>query len=215
MSLPIDVQKNRLCSVDQFPVDPAYRSHLEGILISEGEISSRVDRIAEELAEACAGQKLVAICMLDGALHFFDALVYNLHALIPVAEIETLKAKSYSGKTTTGSVTFSGFDFSKARGRDVLVVEDIVDTGTTIQATLDHLKAHDTKSITLAALFAKPDRHQPGLKEALAAIPSYIGFLIPNEFVVGYGLDFNGSYRGLRHLGILKEEAFQVAQPRR
>ncbi|MDP3640340.1 MAG: phosphoribosyltransferase family protein [Nanoarchaeota archaeon] len=213
MSFPIDLQRKLPYSVDQFAVDKAYRSHLAGILLPEGQITSRVARLAEEISADYDRKDLIALCMLDGAMRFFVELLYSEHMNVRF-EVETLKAKSYAGDASTGNVTFSGFDFSKAEGRDVLIVEDIIDTGTTMRATLDKLAAQGAKSTSIAALLAKPERHQPGLQEQLAAHPLYLGFLIPDEFVVGYGLDYNGHYRGLRHLGVLNEEAFALAQTR-
>jgi len=214
MSLPINLQTRELYGIDQFAVDASYRSHLSGILIPEGEITSRVARLAEEISADYNEKDIIALCMLDGAMRFFVELLYSEPMKVRF-EVETLKAKSYAGDASTGKVTFSGFDFSKAEGRDVLIVEDIIDTGTTMRATLDKLAAQGAKSTSIVALLTKPERHQPGLQEQLAAHPLYLGFLIPDEFVVGYGLDYNGHYRGLRHLGVLNEEAFELAQTRK
>ena len=201
MSTPIDLRKTELISPNQLLMPEIYRKDLKGILIPEGLIHSRISMLAEEISRKYSPQEILAICVLDGAIKFYTELLYSEQMWAPF-EIQTLKAKSYVGTESQGEIDFQGFDYSQVQGRVVIVVEDIIDTGNLLNQTLKRMKPYEPASLEVACLLDKPERRHPGID----VIVDYCGFIIPNEFVVGYGLDYNNHYRGLRHLCVLKEE---------
>tara|TARA_Y100000310_G_C20632148_1_gene789213 strand:+ start:493 stop:1110 length:618 start_codon:yes stop_codon:yes gene_type:complete len=199
MSRPVDVRRWKLHDVDQFVVPPAYRDELKGILLPEGTIQGRLDRLAEEISADYDGG-IMAVCMLDGAMRTYGRLVKKITHPIKVA---TLKAKSRDGVKYKGSVDFSGFNFASVEGKHVLIVEDIIDTGRTLDATLREMEKHGATSLSIACLFDKPSKRLPDFAHIQ---PKYVGFTIPDLFIVGYGLDFNDRYRDLPHVAVLRDE---------
>ena len=116
-------------------------------------------------------------------------------------EYQCVKVTSYAGTSTTGNVSLGSFDVSKFLGRHVVIVEDIVDTGFTIKKVIEYLNTLGVESVEVLTLLDKPSRRETEVT------PKYIGFTIPNEFVIGFGLDYNEKYRNLPYVGVLKEEA--------
>ncbi len=202
MSSPIEI--NSIYPPDRLVIPGLYVKDLKGVLVPEGLIKDRVSKLAEEISSKHYPNDLLAVCVLDGAMRFFVDLLYNEHMLAPVTEVETLKAKSYEGKESTGKISISGFDFSKVKDKRVILVEDILDTGTTLDKVTKEILVHNPKCLEVACLLDKPSRRVTPVNV------DYCGFVIPNEFVVGFGLDFNGNYRGLKHICVLKEEVYRT-----
>lgn len=201
MSDPINVINREIISPDKLIIPDPYKSDLEGVLISSGEIKSRVSKLASEISKAHYPEEILALCVLDGAMKFYADLLYNEHMWTPF-EIRTFSGKSYKGTTSTGEVNLEIFDFSVVKGRKVLVVEDIIDTGHLLKKITNEIYRHKPFSLEIVCLLDKPERRDPEID----IVPEYCGFTIPNEFVVGYGLDYNNKYRGLRHICVLKKE---------
>ncbi|MDP3733756.1 MAG: phosphoribosyltransferase family protein [Nanoarchaeota archaeon] len=206
MSHPIDVRNQQLYDLEQFAVPQAVKNDLQGILLPQGLIDNRVARMGEEIAKNYAYGNTLAICVLNGAQHFYQQL---LNSVFPSVhndiQLESIKCCSYDGTKSTGEVQINGLDFTAVRGKNVLVVEDIIDTGLTLSKLAQKLYEHDPLSLEIACLLDKRERRNP----QATVKPEYTGFIIPDRFVVGYGLDFNGRYRLLPHLGVLKEEIYQ------
>jgi len=162
--------------------------------LSEIQIASRVKTLGQELTEQYAGKKPILVGVLKGGVVFMADLARAIDADL---ELDFLAVSSYGGGTTSSGVVRITHDLTKnIEGRHVLLVEDIVDTGHTLRFLLDHLARRKPASLKMVALLDKPTR-----READVAA-DWIGFEIPDEFVVGYGLDLDGLYRNLPYVGI-------------
>ena len=158
------------------------------VLIGREEIRKRVKELAEEISKDYEGcERPLMVGILNGAFIFMADLVREMK--IPV-EIEFMRVKSYSGSDTTGKVEVL-MDVNNVEGRKVVVVEDIVDTGITLSSIVRRIREKGAESVRVCALLDKPSRRVVDVKA------DYVGFTIPDYFVVGYGLDYNGRYREL------------------
>jgi hypoxanthine phosphoribosyltransferase len=166
-------------------------------LISESAIQQRVAEMAARISADYAGRSMTVVGILKGSFIFIADLIRHIDASIPV-EVEFMAVSSYGdGTVSSGDVRIEQDINTSLTGKDVLLVEDIVDTGLTLAAVKDLLLSRNPKSVRIAALLEKEiDRRQPlGL--------DYVGFRIPDVFVVGYGLDHAQLYRNLREVHIL------------
>lgn len=169
------------------------------ILFSKEQIDARCEEIAQLIDKDYEDKKPLLICVLNGALPFFANVLTRI--TIPM-EYSSIKVSSYDGTETTGNINIGNYNVEELNGRDVLIVEDIVDTGHTMKALLEHLnKVSSPKSVEILTLLDKPSRREVEVKT------KYVGFEIANEFVIGYGLDYNELYRNLPYIGVIKEEA--------
>ena len=168
------------------------------VLISKEELDNRCKELAEQLQNDYQDENPIFICILKGALPFMAKLLDHLKMNM---EIECVRVKSYDGMSSTGNVQIDNFNFDYIKDRHVILVEDIVDTGLTMQKTTELFKSKGVKSLEILTLLNKP---------VLNKVPldiKYIGFEIPNEFVIGFGLDYDEQYRNLPYVGVLKPEA--------
>ena len=167
------------------------------VLISEEEIRNRIRELGAEITRDYAGRNPLLIGVLKGACFFLSDL---LRAIDTRLSIEFMAISSYGSSTrTSGEVRILKDLDVPIEGRDILVVEDIVDTGLTLSYLLGNLHARGAASVKLAALLDKWERREREVKI------DYLGFKIPDEFVVGYGLDFAERYRNLPFIGVLKD----------
>lgn len=161
-------------------------------MISEQEVERRINEIAEQLDRDYAGKTLHMICILKGSVIFFSQLAKSVK--IPVT-MDFMTTSSY-GESTVGSGLEVRKDLDEdIDGRDVLIVEDIIDTGNTLSMVRRMLSARNPASIRICTLLDKPDRRETPVEV------EYVGFEIPDKFVVGYGLDYAQKYRNLPYLG--------------
>jgi len=169
---------------------------IDEILIDTDELQDRVGKMGEEITNAFAEAKsLVLVGILRGALYFLADLSRAIR--LPVV-IDLISVRSYAGTESSGTVTLLKDIDEDIRDKDVLIVEDIVDTGHTLRALLDHLHGKQPRSLGVCALLDKPDRR-------LIQVPiDHVGFTIPDHFVVGYGLDHDQSYRNLPYIARIK-----------
>ena len=159
------------------------------VLITEGEIRQAVARLAAEIKQDYQGKQPLLIGILKGSFVFMADLIRQ--ANLPV-EVEFVKLSSYgAGKETSGKVKLVQGLKTPIRGRNLLVVEDIVDTGVTISFLLDYLQRRKPASLKLCALTDKPSRRQ------VPVTIDYLGFTVPDKFIVGYGIDFDEKFRYL------------------
>jgi hypoxanthine phosphoribosyltransferase len=172
------------------------------VLVSAAQIQSSIERLAAEISEREAGRPLTVIAVLTGSIIFLADLVRKLEMPLCVGVIQ---ARSYLG-TERGSLSVNVDMLPEVAGRDVLVVDDIFDTGHTLVEVLAFLKDRGPRSVRTAVLVLKRGKQQVTLQ------PDYVGFEIPDVFVVGYGLDYNDAYRNLPYLAAL-EPADIEAQP--
>lgn len=167
------------------------------ILISKPEIDDRVQRLADEISRDYEGKELVLIGILKGAFVFMADLIRCLR--IP-CEVDFVRLASYgTGTVSTGNIMITKDIETQIRGRDVLIVEDIVDTGLTLAFLIDKLKEREPESLRVCVLLDKKERRKVPFEA------EYVGFDIPDRFVVGYGLDFNEMYRFLPDICVIEE----------
>jgi len=178
---------------------------VEEILLDAGTIAARVAELGAQLTSDHQGQDPVLVSVLKGALVFLADLMRTMD--LPTS-IDLMEVSSYGAATESSGQVRILKDLSKPiEGRDVIVVEDIIDTGLTLNYLLGYLADRQPASIKICCLLDKPARR-------LADIPiDYIGFTIPDRFVIGYGLDFDERYRNLPYIGVLKPSVYGGAPP--
>jgi hypoxanthine phosphoribosyltransferase len=176
------------------------KNDLANIMIDENALRGRIQTLADEINRDYQGGELVMICILRGAIMFYADLIRNIDVKVVTA---FMAVSSYgSGTHTSGSIRLS-YDLDEdITGKDVLIIEDIIDSGLTIQYLIKSLSAKGPKSIKTCCLLDKPSRRIVDYK------PDYTGFEIEDGFVVGFGLDYDEKYRNLDVIGILKEEIY-------
>jgi hypoxanthine phosphoribosyltransferase len=183
-------------------VPPDLQADVAEVLLSEEQIAAKVAEIGRQISEDFAGRELTLVSVLKGSLPFMADLMRRI--TLPL-RIDLMEVSSYGGTATesSGLVRILKDLSAPIDGRDVLIVEDIIDTGLTLNYLIRYLKGKNPRSITVCALLDKPARR-------LVEIPlDYVGFEIPDAFVVGYGLDFGEVYRNLRFVGVLRPEAYE------
>jgi len=175
---------------------------IKEVLIDEETLQNRICELAEELSAEYAGKDPIFVGVLKGVVMFFGDIVKRIS--VP-CQIDFMWVSSYQGTTTTGSMEVKRDISEDIKGRHVVILEDIYDTGTSLDYTYKHLLAKGPASLKICTLLDKPERRRPGI----TLQPDYTGFVIPNAFVVGYGLDYNEHYRNLPYVGILKPEVYE------
>ncbi|MBX5437020.1 MAG: hypoxanthine phosphoribosyltransferase [Alicyclobacillaceae bacterium] len=173
---------------------------LERVLFTELEIEERVRSIAQALSRDYAGKNPLCICILKGAVLFMADLVKRV--TVPV-ELDFMATSSYGDSSKSSGVVRILKDLDRpVEDRHVVIVEDIVDTGLTLQYLRDVMWHRKAASVKVAALFDKPARRAVDIQA------DYCGFTVPDEFIVGYGLDYAERYRNLPYVGVLKREIY-------
>ena len=172
-------------------------SEIGETLVSEEELERRVAELGAEISRDYEGRDLILIGVLKGAVVFIADLMR--HLTVPV-EVDFMAVSSYGSQTDSSGVVRILKDLDASiGGRDVLIVEDIIDSGLTLQYLLRNLRAREPRSLEVCALLTKPERRRVDLPTR------YVGFEIPNRFVVGYGLDHGQRYRNLREIAVLED----------
>lgn len=176
--------------------------NMEKILLSEEQLQTRIKELAEQLNKEYADKDPIFVGVLKGVVMFFGDMVKRIN--VP-CQIDFMWISSYSGTNSSGTMTVKRDVSADIKGRHVVILEDIFDTGTSLDFTYKHLLSKEPASLKICTLLDKPERRKPGI----TLQPDYTGFVIPNEFVVGYGLDFNEHYRNLPYVGVLKPEVYE------
>ena len=173
------------------------------ILVTSEQISVRLDKMAAEISASLAGKDVTAIVVMTGAFIFAADLLRRIEGFS--IRVEPVAMRSYHGKSTrsAGSCEVRLAPSDNLTGRDVLIIDDIFDSGQTISALREMITQKSPASLCACSLLYK---HRSDLKSRPAA-PDWYGFEIPDEFAVGYGLDYNGRYRELPYIGVLAEHA--------
>ena len=171
---------------------------VDEVLIEEERLRGRVAELGEEISAAYAGRDLLLIGVLKGAVFFMADLMRHLTV---TCELDFMAISSYGAATDSSGVVriLKDLDINIA-GRDVLVVEDIIDSGLTLSYLMRNLEAREPSSLEICALLTKPDRRE------IDVPVRYVCFEIPNRFVIGYGLDFGERYRNLPYVGVLNPD---------
>ena len=175
---------------------------IEKVLFSEEEISAIVERIGNQISCDYEGKNLLLICVLKGSICFMSDLMKKI--TIP-CRIDFMAAKSYGASTETSGVVNITKDITyDISDYDVLIIEDIFDSGRTLEKLVKVLESRNPKSVACCSLLDKPERRASHVKLTL----KYTGARVPDAFVVGYGLDYDELYRNLPFVGILKQEVY-------
>lgn len=177
---------------------------IQKVLFSEDEIQKRVKELGERITLDYKTKELTAIGILRGAVIFFSDL--SRHIKVPLS-MDFMAVSSYGASTKTSGVVRIVHDLDQnIEGKHVLIVEDIIDTGLTLHYLVENLKSRNPESISICCLLDKSSRRKADIKA------DYVGFEVPDEFVVGYGLDYAELYRNLPYIGILRPEVYNSAK---
>ncbi len=178
------------------------KDDIQEVLIDEAALHARVQELGAALRAEYADKNPVFVGVLKGVVVFYSDLI---RAFGEMCELEFMWISSYAGTNTTGSIAVQRDINTDIRGRHVVIIEDIFDSGNSLDFTYRHLLKKEPASLKICTLLDKPARRNP----AITLQPDYTGFVIPNQFVVGYGMDYNEHYRNLPFLGVLKPEVYQ------
>lgn len=177
------------------------QNDIKEILITAEQIKEKVEQLGVQLSKEYAGRNPLVICVLKGAFIFMSDLVKEI--TVPM-ELDFMAVSSYGTSTkSSGEVKIIKDLDTSVEGREILIVEDIIDSGLTLSYLIDVLERRKVKSVKIVTLFDKPARRTVNLQA------DWSGFLIPDEFIVGYGLDYGEKYRNLPYIGVLKPEIYE------
>ena len=171
---------------------------VEKILLSEEQLRERIAQLGEELTREYAGKNPIIVGVLKGVVLFYGDMIRQIR--VP-CQMDFMWVTSYHG-TESKELTVRKDISENIEGRHVLILEDIFDTGNSLQFVYEHLLGKNPASLKICTLLDKPAGRHPGI----TVKPEYVGFTIPNEFVIGYGLDYDEYYRNLPYVGVLKPE---------
>jgi len=170
------------------------------VLITQEQLEHRIAELGKRLSEDYEGMNVILVCILKGAVHFFSDLSRRMTCHL---EMDFMGISSYGNSSKTSGIVRISKDMDVSiTGRHVLIVEDIMDSGLTLNHLVNVLRMREPASLKIACLLDKPERRECVIS------PDYVGFVIPNEFVVGYGLDCEGFYRNLPYVGVMKPEVY-------
>ncbi|XP_036377823.1 hypoxanthine-guanine phosphoribosyltransferase [Megalops cyprinoides] len=194
-------------SLDLFTYPEHYCGDLESVYIPHGVIMDRTERLARNIMEDIGDHDIVVLCVLKGGYKFCADLVEFIKALSRnsnrslLMRVDFIRLKSYLNDHSTEDLhILGGEDLSVLTGKNVLIVEAIVDTGKTMSTLLKHVETFKPKMIKVAGLLVKR------VPNGVGSLPDYVGFEIPNRFVVGYALDYNEYFRDLNHICVISEQ---------
>ena len=174
---------------------------IESVLVTEEQIKQRLEELGQQLTAEYAGKNPVIVGVLKGVVVFYADMVRKIN--VP-CQFDFMWISSYEGTESTGSMVVKRDISADIKGRHVLILEDIFDTGNSLDFAYKHLMGKEPASVKICTLLDKPEWRNP----SVTLQPEYVGFTIPNAFVVGYGLDYNERYRNLPYVGVLKPEAY-------
>lgn len=175
---------------------------IERVLISEEVLQNRIRELAAQLSGDYAGKNPIFVGVLKGVVLFYGDMIKRIETH---CQMDFMWISSYAGTDSTGCMTVKRDISADIKGRHVVILEDIFDTGHSLQFTYSHLLEKEPASLEICTLLDKPSRRDPKVQLK----PKYVGFEVPNAFVVGYGLDYNEYYRNLPYIGVLKPEVYE------
>jgi hypoxanthine phosphoribosyltransferase len=181
---------------------PRWRKEVERVLISEGQIARRIRVMAREIESDFRGREMVVVSLLNGTVMFLADLIRHLN--LPL-RLDFMGVSSYGLGTESGDLVFTKELRLDVHGRDVLLVDDILDTGKTMSRVLPKIQALKPRRIKICVMLDKPSRRTENIEA------DYVGFKIPDFFAVGYGLDFAERYRNLPFVGVLHPHVYKEA----
>lgn len=173
---------------------------IEQVLFSQQQVEQRLNELADKLTAKYQDQFPVVVSVMTGATIFTVDMIKRLNFKL---NLDYVDISSYADGTQSGKIQLIQDLSTNIKGRPVIIMEDIIDTGHTLKFLVNLLKGRGAKSIEICALLDKPDRREADIEA------DYVGFKVPNEFIVGYGLDYSGLYRNLPYVGILKRSVYE------
>lgn len=174
---------------------------IKEIIIKEEEVLAKIKELSKKISDDYRDRNLLVVGILKGSVIFASDLIKNIE--IP-CEIDFMAVSSYGNSSETSGVVRILKDLDHSiEGKDIIVVEDIIDSGVTLDYLIKYLNARNVNSVKIAALLSKPSRRKVDIDV------EYLGFEVPDEFIVGYGLDFAEKYRNLPYVAVLKEEVYK------
>ncbi|MDR3214962.1 MAG: hypoxanthine phosphoribosyltransferase [Bacilli bacterium] len=173
--------------------------HVKKVLISEEQLNKRIIELAKQLSDDYKGERITLVGLLSGSVPFLAELIKHINL---DCEIDFMDVSSYRGTQSTGEVRILKDLARPIVDTNIIIVEDIVDTGKTLKVVRNILENRGPKSVKIITLLDKPEGRLVEVEV------EYIGFKIPNEFVIGFGLDYDELYRNLPYIGILREEVY-------
>ena len=171
---------------------------IKKVLISKEEIEAKTAELGKAISRDYKGKEPLVVGLLKGVVPFIGDLIKNIDVY---CEVDFLRVRSYEGDKSTGNVNMSGY-VPEVKGKDIILVDDILDTGNTLLKIRKLFLNAGANSVKICVLLDKPEGREVDIEA------DYIGFNVPKEFVVGYGLDYNQKYRNLPYIGVLKEEVY-------
>ncbi|KAG2197322.1 hypothetical protein INT47_012752 [Mucor saturninus] len=203
--IDVTTEKNHY-SLNHFVIPSHYERDVSSILIPHGVIMDRIQKLARLIVDDSQGP-LVVCCILKGGHQYFADLVNEIKKLrrnngssVPLS-LEFIRVKSYTNDTSGGvNISLTDEQLKEFEGKNLLIVEDIIDTGATMVHLLNRLETYNPKSVKVTSLLLKKTPKSNGY------IPHYVGFAIPDAFVVGYALDYNEYFRDLDHICVISDE---------
>ena len=203
MNAPLKTQNSKFKTC---AVPPRWRKEVERILITDEQLARRVKVLAREIEKDFRGREMVVVSLLSGTVMFLADLIRHLN--LPL-RLDFIGVSSYGSGTESGELIFTKELRLDVRGRDVLLVDDILDTGKTMSRVLPKIRALKPRRLKTCVLLDKPARRVENIHA------DYVGFAIPDFFVIGYGLDFAERYRNLPFVGVLHPHIYQdPSQPK-
>ena len=175
------------------------RKEVENVLIDEKQIATRVSELAADIERDFIERDLLVVALLTGTVPFLADLIRNI--TLPL-RLDFMGVSSYGNNTAPGELVFTKELKIEAKNRDVLIVDDILDTGKTLRAVMDKLDALQPRSLRTCVMLEKKSRRSENITA------DYVGFDVPDAFVIGYGLDYAEKYRNLPFIGVLKPEVY-------
>jgi len=174
---------------------------IKEVILKEEEVVSKIKELAGRISKDYEGKNLLIVGILKGSVIFASDLIKNI--TIP-CEVDFMAVSSYGNSSETSGVVRILKDLDHSiEGKDIIIVEDIIDSGVTLDYLIRYLEARNVNSVKIAALLSKPARRKVEINV------EYLGFEVPDEFIVGYGLDYSEKYRNLPYVAVLKEEVYK------
>lgn len=205
---PIYIPDEAVYDIQSFLVPDHYKPYIQQILIPNGVLKSRIEKLAFDISRAYGNEEFHVICLLKGSRGFFTALLKYINRIHNYSSHEGerhkyfehyVRVRSYCNDESTGRIEIISEDLSCLKGKNILIVEDIIDTGKTMLKFCDYLKKYEVKSIGVACLFIKRTPLWNGFKA------DFVGFSVPDAFFIGYSLDYNENFRDLDHVCIIND----------
>jgi len=200
-------EEDKGVSAKLFSIPKQYENDIDTVIIPYGVIQDRIEKLANDVYNDLTDDSLTFLCVLKGGYRFFSDLSEKLSVIYRVSQrplmvsVEFIRLKSYANDESSGQVQIEGINhLTELRDKNVLIVEDIIDTGLTMVKLLSVMNELHVKSVKVASLLVKRTTRSNGYR------PDYIGFEVPDHFMIGYALDYNERFTDLNHICILNEE---------